>query len=416
MRALLLLGLMLASACNLTPSTIAEAGTGTPDAGGDSVLDGTSGQVTVLWDRPFGVEGERPTQLEPGKDGRLFAVSSRAIYTLDDQARQLSRVALPTGTGGALPLVQSARWDGAGLGLTLRWPGDSAVAATWAVVLTDGTGAFKASAMAPVVSIYRDARGALVDGKTHATLHTSALGSWGSFHIRRQERGKAVATQGYTASISEKATIGDWAALPGVASAGLGLCTVDPGGKVTLHTVGSGSAFGTTSVYTSMSRPALGSCRLTGSGRSALVAYDLQALPYAQLDLGPGAPDMGVKGVSYPEPTARVVPASGGAISAPIKLSHTQGVVQVLDVLWDGSRYLVLVNRVSYRGGQLMLTALDETGGLLARDLLIPLAYEPGTLLGARMQADTSGYTLLFASRRPWDEGVLHMARFTVRW
>ncbi len=415
MRRLSLICLLVAcvAACNLAPRDSYEAGAPWPDAGGDLTGDASGPSVTVLWDRPFGLEGERLVELTAGKAGRYLAVTDSAIYLLDDAARQISRSPHPTGAGGARAKIQAAHWDGAGLGLTMLWRG--ATAWTWSLALTSSGGPFSSSALVDMPTAQKGAWGALTGGKVHATFSFSAVGMSPWYSLRRQERGKAATTVRLTPNPGVGVeSVGDWAALPGMGNAGLGLCAHGVGGKVYLLQVGANNTLTPTTVYDSKP-PAVGSCRLTGSGRSALVTYNLQGLPYAQLDLGPGAPDMGVKGVSYPVPTARVISATGGAASTPLRLSHKGYMSRVEDLLWDGSRYMALV-LASGRGGRLMITALGEAGGLLARDILIPLSYEPGLLLGARLVSDATGYALLYVSRRPWDEGVLHMARFTVRW
>lgn len=416
MRTLLTLSLLLAAACSPAPRSLAETGINAVDAGEDSLVHGAAPRVTLLWDRTFGPEGERPAHLVAGKDDRMLALTDRAIYLLDQDARQISRAAHPMGSAGIRPLVQAAHWDGSGLGWTLRWPGDSIIAAGWSVTLTDGAASFSASSLVVAAPVSGGAWGALTGGKTHATLTATVQGTNWRLGVRLQKRGQAATTTQLKKTLLATATVGDWAALPGMSAGGLGLCSVDPGGTVNLRLLGSGDAVSTRAVHSVSARPALGGCRLAGSGRSTLVTYSVQGLPYHRLDLGPGAPDMGVKGVSYPEPRARVVPSSSGSLSSYHRLSSWPDVLQIQDLLWDGTRYLVLLNRASYRGGRLLLTTLDETGRLLARDILIPLSYEPGTLLGARLWAHATGYTLLFASRRPWDEGVLHLARFKVRW
>jgi len=62
------------------------------------------------------------------------------------------------------------------------------------------------------------------------------------------------------------------------------------------------------------------------------------------------------------------------------------------------------------------LTAIDEAGQLLWQDVVVPLPYEPGRLVAGRLAVASARthYLLLFSSRRPWDQGVLHLARFTL--
>jgi hypothetical protein len=74
----------------------------------------------------------------------------------------------------------------------------------------------------------------------------------------------------------------------------------------------------------------------------------------------------------------------------------------------------VLLNPVSFRGGRMVLSAIDEAGMLLWRDVVIPLPYEPGRLVAGRLAVSQSHYLLLFSTRRPWDQGVLHLARLSL--
>ena len=411
MSRVLCLLLLVAAGCSLAPRESFEAGAPPPDAHGDQGGDAAGTPVALLMDRPFGQEGERPVALAMGKSGSYLVVSDVAVYSLDDQARQLSRAPHPTGSGGARALIQAAHWDGAGLGMTLRWPGDNTTAAAWTLALTNSADTFSGGSMVKVADAGGRALGALVGGNTHATLTAMSA----QYTLRRQERGKAATTVTLTRSSSfPLVSAGDLAALPGVSSGGLGLCARGEAGRLDLHLIGSDNMLTPLAVHVGGARPAVGGCRLAGSGRSALVTYNIQGLPYAQLDLGTGAPDIGVKGVSYPVPMMRVFPSGGGAASEALRLSH-KSIAEVQDLLWDGTRYLLLM-LASGRGGRLLLTVLDEAGALQARDMEIPLSYEPGLLLGARLAADASGYTLLYASRRPWDEGVLHLARFTITW
>ena len=110
MRRLSLICLLVAcvAACNLAPRDSYEAGAPWPDAGGDLTGDASGPSVTVLWDRPFGLEGERLVELTAGKAGRYLAVTDSAIYLLDDAARQISRSPHPTGAGGARAKIQAA--------------------------------------------------------------------------------------------------------------------------------------------------------------------------------------------------------------------------------------------------------------------------------------------------------------------
>ena len=398
--------LTLWAACNPAPAI--RVGSPPQDAASPGDGDAASSRITVAWDRPFGPDGERPAHLAAGVTGRLWAVSSRAIYSLDSLGgRVISRLALPASATGALPAVTAAMASGATLGLVLRWPGLASASNPWRVVQVSSTLSHgQGSAVSPGCLDALGSRGLVLFVQPAGAQH----------EVRVQEAGKstsAAVLSGFPAA----GALGGWAALAGE---GAHLCASLPGGVTALWTGQVKPSVGTftrTTVHAGP-RPSLGRCRLAASGRSVLTAYMVQAKPYGQLDLGPGAPDMGVKGVAYPEPTARVLaPGASSTPSLPLRLSHKGGTLALQDLLWDGARYLALTDAAGLRGGRLMLTALDEAGRLLHRDLEVPLSYEPGRLLGARLLAHADGsYTLLYATRRPWDSGVLHLARLTVSW
>ena len=44
----------------------------------------------------------------------------------------------------------------------------------------------------------------------------------------------------------------------------------------------------------------------------------------------------------------------------------------------------------------------------------IPLVYEPGLLLAARLVATKSHLALVYAIKQPWDEGILHLVQLKV--
>jgi hypothetical protein len=108
---------------------------------------------------------------------------------------------------------------------------------------------------------------------------------------------------------------------------------------------------------------------------------------------------------------AQVVSDQGAAAGPPVRLSHYEGTVVIESLVWDGAQHLALLNAQGHRGGRLLLAAIDEQGRLARRDLVIPLDYEPGRLVAARLAAASSHLVLLFSSRRPWDEGILYLAR-----
>jgi hypothetical protein len=63
------------------------------------------------------------------------------------------------------------------------------------------------------------------------------------------------------------------------------------------------------------------------------------------------------------------------------------------------------------------VAVLDEGGKLLSRDLLLPIEVEPALLLPAALVAGPADYYLLYGLKRPWDQGILYLARLrlTVR-
>jgi hypothetical protein len=370
-------------------------------------------RLQLLADRPFGPEGELPTFLLSTGADDLLLVTPRAIYRLDPEGRVESREPLPEASGGATATVTSAAWDGQGLGATLRWGDDTGTPAGVYLALTDGRGAFSPSAMVALGPPKIAAR-AVWDTATsrHLVLTAEGRDKLLELSLTRVSRSAGVQSKVILlGGLSSSTTVGDWVG-PG---SRLALCTVEPPGRALLRTMF--QEVGPLAVdLTDEGRRALASCRVAASGRSFLVTWVEEALPVTELDAGPAGPaaDLGPGSLSFDVPVARVVGPQGKVLPRSLRLSDYPGTAVVESAVWDGNRYLVLV-RTAYRGGRLELSALDEAGRLLFRQRELPLAYEPGSLLGARLVVAPEGYVVVYSIRRPHDEGgVLHLARFTV--
>ena len=403
-----LLLLLLTVACTPQPARVVEAG---PDHGAlDSTSEGVSA-VVVTMDRPFGKEGEVPSHLTVGRTGQVYALTDQALYLLDSQGRVLRRGAWPVATRSspAPMLVHTSRWDTVGPGFTARWAGDSSNAAGTYLVLADHQGSFGSKAMIKVSSSTGLARG-VFDGTAHQVLWTSHLGGTLTLNVTGVTRATSsvAGTSVLASGLSSGTSVG------GVVTSGgtLSLCTVDPGGAVSLRRFSGGKGLPVVKL-TQPNRTATGTCGLATSGRSHLLAYHHAALPPAQVDWGVADPDLGPGTATYPVPMAQVVDPTGSPMEHPLRLAAQQGTVQLEDLLWDGTRYMVLINTVGYRGGRLLLVILDESGKLLGSHT-IPLSYEPGRLVAARLAAAQSELLLLYGTHKPWDSGVLHLARLTV--
>jgi hypothetical protein len=159
----------------------------------------------------------------------------------------------------------------------------------------------------------------------------------------------------------------------------------------------------------------VGTCQLATSGRSILVTWTQQALAPELVDAGPNPrpPDLGPGSLTFNIALGRVVDPERQVLTRAVRLSLFEGTVGVESVLWRG-QYLALVHAAGYRGGRLALTSLDERGDLLFRDVVIPLDYEPGRLIDGRLSSTAAEYILLYSTRRPWDEGILHLSRFGI--
>jgi len=394
-------------ACAPQPSRVVEAGA---DLGlADAPTEGM-GQVGLTLDRSFGEEGEVPTHLEAGSPGRLFALTDRAVYLLDGKGRVLRRGALPAASGTkAMLLVHGARWDGTGLGLTTRWAGDSGTPAGTYLALADAKGSFGVKGMIKVATSTGAARG-VFDGTDHRVLWTDRQNNSLTLKVTGVSRAKAgvVGTSTLATALPSGTGVGGMAASKG----SLSLCTVGPGGAVSLRRFASGKGLPVIKL-TQQGFEATGPCALATSGRSHLMTYHHKALAPPLVDWGVPDPDLGPGTVTFPVPMAQVVAPSGKPMDRPLRLSTQQGTSQVEDLLWDGNRYVVLVNTVGYRGGRLVLVLLDEAGVRLGSHT-IPLSYEPGRLVAARLAATSTDLVLLYSTRKPWDSGVLHLARVKI--
>lgn len=404
----LLLMIWSAMACTPQPTSVMEA---SPDLGSaDAAPEGTAA-VVIADDRSFGQEGEVPTHLTVGTPGRLYALTDQAIYLLDGQGRVLRRGALPAASGGSVAplLVHAARLDAVGLGLTARWAGDNKNSPGTYLVLADQQGSFASKAMIKVAASTGLARG-VHDGAAHRVLWTGFQNNTLTLSVTDVSRAKAAVSKTSTlvTGLPAGTGVGDLVASKG----SLSLCTVAPEGAVFLRRFASGKGLPVVKLALS-GFEATGPCGLVTSGRSHLLTYYHKALAPAQVDWGVADPDLGPGTVTYPVAMAQVVDPNGQPLDQPLRLSTQEGTVRVEDLLWDGSRYLVLVNTVGYRGGRLVLVIMDEAGKRLGSHT-IPLAYEPGRLVAARLAAGPTDLLLLYSTRKPWDNGVLHLARIKV--
>ena len=381
------------------------------DAAVDSAhADLAAGQITLRLDRSFGEEGELPLHLVLTAAERLLAVTDAAIYQLDRDGRVLSREALPETAGGSVALLTSAAWDGTGLGATVRWGHDPALPAGSYLALADAAGAFTPAGMLALGSATSEARTAWDPAAgRHLVLVAETQGSGRALSLHSVARGGATPTvRALVGGLAQGARVGAWL---GPAS-GPALCAVEPPGKIRLRAFPEGQAPVLVEL-TDAGRTAVGPCLLATSGNTYLVGWVQQALPVTEVDAGPAA-DIGPGSLSSDVPVVRLVDPSGQAGAGSIRLTAYGETALTEAALWDGRRYLVLV-RTAYRGGRLVLAALDASGVLLARDLELPLSYEPGKLLAARLALDPAGdLWLLYATRRPADEGVLRLARLAL--
>jgi hypothetical protein len=409
----LVLVLALAPACTSPPARLVDRGVASDLAEG-----GSAGalEVEVVFDRSFGEEGETPAHLVVAGE-RFLAVTERAVYSLDADARVLARTALPAASSGQIARLSSARWDETGLGAAVLWGKDQALSTGLYFALADAKGAFTASKMRALSSRAAAARGDYDGGAHRVVLAESRSGAASpppvDLRIAEIPRsGSASAPRALVSGLGAGTALGGFASRSGAVS----LCTLDPDGQVRLRRISSAGVAASPVELVEQGRRATGSCQLAAGGSTTLVAFTLRALAPDRLDAGGGdagrAHDLGPGTLAYDVPVIQIVDSAGSPLAAPLRATLRDGVASVEDVLWDGYRYLVLVDPASYRGGRASLTLVDEAGTLLARDLDVPVDYDPARFIAGRLVSTDSDYALLFALQLPWDSGILHLARF----
>jgi len=400
------LGLTLLAACASPPRRTLDRGAPEMEVSGG---DATTPSLELRSLQPFGEQGELPMQLLEAGPGRWMVLTSRAAYLLSSEGQVLQRTVWPATSSGTFAAVTSAAWDGAGLGVALRWAGDETRAAGSYFVLGDGQGALSPSSwvsLGPPVGAPR----AAWNGETYQAVWSALSGEGLDLHLTRVAPGGEPSSRILVGGISPDSTLEDWIAPAGSPAA---LCTIELGNRVVLRRFEAAGPSPTVEL-TGAERRAASPCRLASSGRSVLVCSQTRGLAPEPPD-GGAAPDRGLKSLSFDTPVFQLVSPESTTLPSPVRWSAFDGTVRLDGVLWRGSRYLALLSWVGYRGGRLVLAALDEAGRVLARDLLLPLPYEPGELLGARLAATPDDLVVVFIVRRPWDEGRLYLARLTPR-
>jgi hypothetical protein len=396
--------LLLWVSCTAVPTRGYDQGA-LPDCG-DGACGSTGASATwrVDFDRAFGLEGELPTFLVAAGPERYLALTNQACYALTLEGRVSQRSAWPDSSTGAQPSITAARWDGAGLGLALRWGKDDQRAAGFYLALTGGMGQFSA---AELIALGPAAGAALSDwdGQAHRVVWLEPMDGSMTLQQQRVTRRELGRPRRLLERLLLGTQAGAWIATLAGQSA---LCTLEPDGQVLLRRFSDDEALPAVSLGIS-GRRAHAPCALASSGRSFLITFLQTGVSPSNIDAGPR--DLGLGALSYDEPVAQVVDPAGAALLTPVRLTQYPGTVTVESVLWDGQRYLVLLNAAGYRGGRLLLAALEESGRLLWRDQVIPLVYEPGLLLAAQMIATPSHLALIYAIKQPWDEGILHLAQ-----
>ena len=393
-RAVKLLAVLALLSCREPPREAFDAGPVT--------ADGAHPAVRLVWDRTLDVAGESPGHLLVAGE-RLLAITDRAAHLLDDEGRALWRAPLPGSPGGAL--VTSAASDGAGFGATLRWtdPG-SAVAAGTYFARSDAVGRLSPATFERLTAVAGVAR-VDWDGQGYLALHASPTGGELELRADRFVVGAGVDSRRLQGGLSLELRLGGVAARPQVA-----LCTVEPDGDVTLRRYAASGA-PSLAPHLAAQQRTVGHCQLAASERSWLVGFTVAAA-VRRPDAGSG--DGGLMALSFDVPAAQLVTADGRVLPAPARLSALPGVVRIETMIWDGRRYLVLLNAPGLRGGRLALTVVDEQGQSRC-DLTIPLRYEPGQLGAAQLALVDRALYLLYASRLPWDdEPLLHLARLEI--
>lgn len=383
------------AACRVPPDARGDGSSSGRDAAGDG-----GPRATVLFDRSFGDEAEQPRALLVGGAGELVAVSDRALYRLDPDGRVLRRTALE-----GEPLA--AAWDGAGPGVLLR-----RVGASGGIVLAlhDAMGSL-AGAPLVVAGPEAAARHAL-DGEVHRVVWGASAATGFELRLSSFARaGSGEPARVLASGLAPTSTLGELAA-PTPSS--LALCTLEPGGVARLRrfALAGGAPDQAPLSVGEPDRVATGGCQLATSDRALLAATRTRALAPAQVDLGARAADLALGELAFDVLVARAV--SAGVVGETVRLTLQPGTVRLEALLFDGARFVALTLAAGIAGGRMQLTLLDEEGRLLARDVPLALAYEPGSLSTARLAVRPSAgdYLVFYGSRRPWDEGILHLVRF----
>jgi hypothetical protein len=381
------------------------------DAGGVDPPPLRALSIRLVTDRPFGAPGEAPTQLVAAGE-RLLAITDRAVYVLDAEARVIARTPLPTASAGATAVVTAASWDGVGLGAAVRWGTDTTRPAGSYLALTDAAGAFAPTALVPLGPSSGAARSDW-DGQAHQALWSSATATGVELHVSRAPRSGGTSARLLEPGLPLGLQLGGWSARLDRWT----LCDVEPPGRVVLRRYGVGAVALTALDLTELGARAVGGCQLATSGRSFLVTSMTAAPPPALVDVALGVIpiDLGLGAIAYDVAVAQLVDPAGQRLTSAHRLSFQLGTIRIESVLWDGARYVALLAAPGYRGGRFALTVIGEAGELIARDLEIPLSYEPGVLVSGRLAVVGDELRLLYATRLPWDDdAVLRLARVRI--
>jgi len=394
----------LTAGCHDVPAWLADGGPADP------VDRGPAPRVVVGSARAFGQEGERPTFLLPRGPDHLFALTDRAIYLLDLEGRVINREPLPAGPEGLPAVVTSARADETGLGLALSWGGAPSYPAGAYLAFSDGQGALLAEQMTRLAPQGSALRGDW-DGATHQLVWLEPREGGLDLRWAAVSRGGVVDRRLLAGGLDPGESSGDWLAA-GVADPFY--CAVGAVGEVLLRRFSpAGEAERLT--LSSPQERAIGRCRLASSGRSLAATWIRRSAAGSDTGGASAVRDQGLGVISFDVPALQLVDPDGGLLGAPWRLSLVEGTVRLESLVWDGRRYLALLDAAGVRGGRLLLAAFDEAGRSLFRDLLLPLDYDPGLLEAGRLLVVESGYYLLYSTRRPWDEGICRMVRFNLK-
>jgi hypothetical protein len=401
-RALTMLAVLVAG-CSGPPARAVDA-TGTASDGAPS----RPLSIRLVYDRPIGEPGEAPTQLVAAGE-RLLAVTDRAVYLLDSEARVVARTPLPVASSATTARVTAASWDGVGLGAAVRWGMDAAQPAGSYLALTDAQGAFAPTAMA---ALGPGGARAGWDGQAHQALWSVATSTGTELRVSRVPRAGGATVRLLQPDLPPGLQLGGWI----VRADRWALCDVEPPGRVVLRRYEAGAALPPIDLTEPGAR-SIGGCQVATNGRSLIVTSTTAAAPPARVDaaLGVIPVDLGLGAIAYDVPVAQIVDPAGQRLAALHRLSFQLGTVRVENVLWDGARYVALLAAPGYRGGRFALAVLGEAGELLARDLEIPLSYEPGTLVAGQLAQAGDELRLIYATRLPWDDAaVLRLVRFSL--